>query len=139
MAQRIRFAPEGGTATVALRNDGAVALDIQSVSPLASGFSTGYEGGVLQPGEAATFEVTYSGTMENAAATLTLGSNDPDESVCPIQLFGRTTFPDPGEEAPDFTLPLLRYDHAAGEFSEEPFTLSDHRGRIVWFQVYASW
>lgn len=85
------------------------------------------------------FEVTYGGSSDEARGVVLLSSNDPDEDPLPIQVFGETRYLDPGEPAVDFTLPLLRRDPVTGDYVEETFTLSDHRGKIVWFTVYASW
>ena len=66
-------------------------------------------------------------------------SNDPDEDPLPIQVFGNTTYLDPGEASIDFTLPSIRRDELTGDYIEAPLTLSDHLGKIVWFQVYGHW
>ena len=56
-----------------------------------------------------------------------------------MQVFGRTANLDPGELAIDFTLPVLTYNSEADEFEEELSTLSAQRGKVVWFQVFATW
>ena len=66
-------------------------------------------------------------------------SDDPDEAVLPIQMYGRTSYRDPGEMAYTFTLPLISRDNETGLYSEETFTLLDHRGEIIWFQIYGTW
>ncbi len=139
-AQRIRFAPSGGAEEVTLTNNGGGELRITGVHVTESVFSVDYAGGTLAPGESVTVTVTYSGSgTSQGSGVVRFGSNDPDESPLPIQVFGNTHTLDPGEPAVDFTLPVLRRDHEAGTYTEEPFTLSDQMGKVVWFQVYASW
>jgi hypothetical protein len=137
--QRIRFAPEGGSKTVSLRNDGAGPLNITGVNASPNSFSVDYSGGTLMPGESVEFDISYNGSPSQGTGLVSFASNDPDESPLPIQVFGNTQHLDPGEPAVDFTLPLLTRNHETGEFTEEPFMLSDHVGKVVWFQVYASW
>lgn len=138
--QRIRFAPEGGAKTVTVTNNGGGTLTISNVSNSAADlFHTSFTGAALAPGQSIQFEITYNGSGTNAAALISLASNDPDENPLPIEVFGRTPYLDPGEEAVDFTLPALSMDHETGQMKEKMFTLSQHRGQIVWFQVYGSW
>ena len=93
----------------------------------------------MQPGESVSFDIVYDGNSRQGSGAIQITSNDPDESLLPIQVFGNTGHLDPGEPAIDFTLPRLTRDHETGEFHEESFTLSDHRGKIVWFHVFAFW
>ena len=86
-----------------------------------------------------SFEITYDGSPTQGSAVVTFASNDPDENPLPIQVFGNTTLLDPGEPAIDFTLPSITYDRDTETFDEESFSLSDHRGKIVWFHVFAFW
>lgn len=137
--QRFRFPPAGGSFDLTIRNDGARPLVISSVGTTASSFTAGYAGGAIPFGEAVTFPVTYDGSPEEGNALLRLHSNDPDEGVLAIQLFGNTPYLDPGEVAYDFALPMIRRDPDGEGFVEESFRLSDHLGKIIWFQVYASW
>ncbi len=95
--------------------------------------------GAINPGESSTINISYDGSGEEASGIILISSNDPDENPLPIQVFGRTSYLDPGEMAIDFTLPVLTYDHDAGEFHEESFTLSDQRGKVVWFQTFGTW
>lgn len=138
--QRIRFAPDGETKTVTVTNNGGGDLTITNVTSSAPGFfQTSFTGTTLSPGQSVQFEIIYNGSGTNAAGVISLASNDPDENPLPIQVFGRTSYLDPGEEAADFTLPALSMNHETGQMEEKMFTLSQHRGQIVWFQVYGSW
>jgi len=139
LIQRVRFDPSGGVEELAVVNQGGVPLHITEVTVSDSAFSTSYAGGSVAPGDTVRFEVAYDGSSGEAEGVVLLNSDDPDEDPLAIQVFGRTRYLDPGEEAVDFTLPLLRRDPLTGEYVEEQFTLSDHRGKIVWFSVYASW
>ena len=139
-AQRIRFAPDGGTKSVTLSNNGRGSLLISSVSSSHPAFQTTYSGGELLPGEEVSFEASYSGsTTSDGQGVITLTSNDPDESPLPIQVFGNTTYLDPGEDAVDFTLPALARDPVTGGLVETEFSLAEHRGKIVWYSVFATW
>ncbi|MFC1572228.1 hypothetical protein ACFL6M_01390 [Candidatus Eisenbacteria bacterium] len=136
--RRIRFPATGGAANVTLRNNGAQTLVISAVTCDDSAFVCDYLGGPLSPGESLVCEVTYDGTGTSAGEDLLFHSNDPDEDPLPIQVFGRTGFLDPGEPATGFSLPCWGKD-AGGVWNVAPFTLSDHLGKIVWFQIYGSW
>jgi hypothetical protein len=137
--QRIRFSPVGGVQHVTLSNNGAAPLMISSVTSSAAGFAADWSGGTLQPGESVSFSTTYDGTPEPGSGVLRIASNDPDENPLPIQVFGRTEYLDPCEPVPDFTLPGLRRDPATGILAATTFRLSEHRRKVVWFQVYGYW
>jgi hypothetical protein len=137
--QRIRFSPNGGTADVTLYNFGAADLVVSGVSSSSSAFQCSYTGGTIAPSDSASFQISYDGSPGNALGTVSFISNDPDESPFAIQVFGRTPYLDPGEPAVDFTLPLISKDQETGQYIEESFTLSDHLGKVVWFQVYGTW
>ncbi len=140
-AQRIRFAPAGGAREVTLSNDGAGALTVSSVSSTSSYFSAGWSGGTLAPGQSVSFDVTYSGSgPSGGSGRILIQSNDPDEGTLPIQVFGNTTYLDPGEPAVDFTLQTLERDPQTGLVVHgSPFTLSQHSGKVVWFSVFGTW
>jgi hypothetical protein len=137
--QRIRFAPAGGSNTVTLSNAGAQTLVISSVSASPASFSTAFAGGSLEPGESVSFDVSYAGSPAPGEGTVLFYSNDPDESPLPIQVFGETDYLDPGEESINFTLPLFTVNPDTGEMEGEDFTLTDHLGKVVWFQVFGTW
>ncbi len=137
--QRIRFAPEGGMQQVTLTNDGSFPVVIDGISSTNHAFDCTDMDGAINPGESSTINISYDGSGEEASGIILISSNDPDENPLPIQVFGRTSYLDPGEMAIDFTLPVLTYDHDAGEFHEESFTLSDQRGKVVWFQTFGTW
>jgi hypothetical protein len=136
--QRIRFPPGGGTESVTVSNDGAGPLTVTGVTSTQGSFSVSWGGGTIQPGGSITFDVTYNGSPTAGSAVIRIASDDPDENPLPIQVFGTTTYLDPGEAATDFTLPILRQD-AGGAWIEDTFTLSAQGGKVVWFAVYGSW
>ncbi|MBU0508605.1 hypothetical protein KKH27_07210 [bacterium] len=137
--QRIRFRPEGGSQLATVRNNGRGNLNITTVGSTVASFSTDLVPTVLAPGDSVTFTISYNGSPTQGSGVIGIASNDPDESPLPIQVFGATDSLDPGEIAPDFMLPILRKDHQTGTYIEEQFTLSEHRGQVVWFGIYASW
>jgi len=137
--QRIRFAPVGGSETVTLSNAGAQTLVISSVATSPFSFVADYAGGTLEPGESVSFDVSYAGSPAPGEGTVLFYSNDPDESPLPIQVFGETDYLDPGEESINFTLPLFTVNPDTGEMEGEDFTLTDHLGKVVWFQVFGTW
>lgn len=138
--QRIRFSHAAGSKTVTVTNNGSATLTISSVSSSHGAFGTDYSGGSLAPGEAVSFDIRYSGrSSTNDSGVVSLRCNDPDENPLPIQVFGATGHLDPGEPAPDFTLPTLRWDPVAGRLEEGTFRLSDQRGKVVWYSIFATW
>jgi len=135
--QRIRFPASRTTQMVTLTNNGQGNLNITSVTA-PSGISANYTGGTLTPGQSTTFGVTYNGASA-VSGVVQFASNDPDENPLPIQVFARTSNLDPGEPAVDFTLPLMSRNPQTGQWSQSSFTLSQQRGKVVYFNVYASW
>jgi len=137
-AQRIRFLPSGGRCRVTVTNNGQGTLNITSVSSSGAEFTVNYGGGSLTPGQSVSFDITYKGGG-SGYQVIRLASNDPDENPLPIQVFGGTSTLDPGETAPDFTLPTLIRDPKTNKLVQGTFTLSQHRGQAIWFSVDASW
>lgn len=140
-AQRLRFPPAGGTRRVTVSNNGQGTLNISSVQVGSADFTVNYAGGTLLPGKSASFDITYKGGSTSlGSSTVLLVSNDPDENPFPIQVFGNTTYLDPGEAAPNFTVETLKRDPQTGKVVKgTPFTLSQNLGKIIWFNVFATW
>jgi len=138
--QRIRFAPTGGSRKVTVTNNGHADLVISSVSVTNAAFTVSYKGGTLKPGKSAAFDVSYKGSATSQdTGTVLLACNDPDENPLPIQVFGRTSYLDPGETAPDFTVSTLVRDPKTGKLKPGTFTLSQQRGKVVWFSIESNW
>jgi hypothetical protein len=137
--QRIRFAPAGGTQVVSLFNHGAADLVVDSVRTTVPSFQCTYGGGTIPPGDSVTFDIVYDGTPDQGEGVVDFYSNDADENPLPIQVFGNTSYLDPGEPSVDFTQTIYRKDHDTGEYIEEVFTLSEQLGKVVWFHVYGTW
>jgi len=134
---RIRFNLNGGTTSVTISNNGTAALNVGTITSSATSFTTDFSGNiVLQPGESRSFNISYNGGY--GTGTIRIPSNDPDENPMPIQVFGNTSYLDPGEPAVDFTMPVL-YKDDTGQFQQGSFTLSDKRGKVVWYSVYGTW
>lgn len=137
--QRVRFPAAGGTEEHYLVNQGGAALIIDNVSTLTGDFSTTLTPQSLEPGDTLFFDISYIEGTENEGQVLFINSNDPDENPLPIQLFGKTTSLDAGEEVPDFTLSTFYTNPETGVYSEEEFTLSEQRGKVVWVQMFGTW
>ena len=135
--QRVRFKPSGGRCRATVTNNGSGALQISSVTSSSAAFQVSYPGGTLSPGQSAWFDIVFTGGT--ASGVITIQSNDPDENPLPIQVFGETTYLDPGENAPDFTVTTLIRDKNSGQLKQGSFTLSQHRGQAIWFNAFASW
>jgi hypothetical protein len=138
--QRFRFPPGGGTDQATLTNRGGAALKITSVVSTSAAVRAGYTGSTLAPGASVTFDITCQGGSGSVEGLIKLANNDPDEGIFPIQVYGVTNYLDPGERAPDFTAQTLVRDPRTGAaVAGPPFTLSQHRGKVVWFSIFASW
>lgn len=138
--QRLRFPIAGGGIDVLLRNDGGATLEVASITSSAPGaFSVAPSGPLtLPPG--ASLPITIAHLPGGASqALVTVVSNDPDEAALPIEVFGNTPFPDPGDVAPAFTLPMWSYDHESRTFAQSIFSLADRKGTLVYLQVFGTW
>jgi len=136
--QRIRFAPEGGDAVVRIRNDGSGTLNATRIYCTQNSFSVRPSDAVLQSGEMVDLSIEYRGGQPGSALVL-IESNDPDENPLPIQVFGETSYLDPGEPAAPFTLESWRFDHETREFLYDTFDLGAHAGKIVYFRIFGTW
>jgi len=136
--RRLRFSPSGGTKQVMLVNPGNVPVTITDVTTTYNSFSTNYQGGVIQPGSWVSVLVNYNGSSTEGSDVMLFANDTIDKNPFPVQVHGTTEYIDPTETVPDFTLNSIRPDPAGG-YIEEPFTLYDHLGKVVWFNVYASW
>ena len=137
--QRVRFAPGGGQVTAVISNAGGAPLSISGWQCSSAAFDCDLGPTVLDPGESMEVTLSYDGSAFGASAVLGILSNDPDEDPLPIQVFGDTAYLDPGEEMPDFELEGLVRDPVTGVLGSYHFRLSEHRGKVVWFQVYGTW
>ena len=136
--QRHRFDPAGGGVTVSCGNDGGVPLEILGAQSSHPAFSVDLQPVTLDPGEQVAFAIDCDGTPMSSGV-VTIFSDDPDENPLPIQVFGDTPYLDPRETAVDFELPMLSRDPLTGDLVEGTFRLSDHLGKVVWFQIYGFW
>lgn len=133
--QRIRFHRDGGSRQVVIANDGAAPLTVYSVASTQSSFVVQGGAGVVPPGGSATFDVTYlGGDAATGTGSVRVWSNDPDEAIVNLRVYGNTSYLDPGDPVPDFTRPTIRADGSTGSF-----TLSAHLGQAVWDGIFASW
>jgi thiol-disulfide isomerase/thioredoxin len=138
--QRLRFPIVGGSKEVKLSSTGATALQVTSITSSApAAFSVSPSGPLTIPsGASIPITITYS-PGGPSQAIIKVASNDPDEGTLPIEVFGNTQFPDPGDLAPQFTLPMWTYDHDRKIFSQSSFSLADQEGKLVYIQVFGTW
>ncbi len=137
--QRIRFPAEGGVEAHFIINQGGTTLTIDEVSALSGDFSTNLVPQSVEPGDTLFFEVAYTQGSETLGQTMYIRSNDPDENPLPIQVYGNSSSLDAGDVVPDFTLPTLYPNNETGLLTKGEFTLSEHRGKVVWIQVFGTW
>jgi len=136
--QRLHFPPAGGAETITIRNDGAGILHVTDISTTEPTFGVAPSAAVLAPGEALELSITYAGGQPGGGQVL-LASDDPDDPLLPIQVFGATQYVDLGEQAPDFLLDAWMFDHPTRAFSSRAFSLAAHAGRLVFLHVFAPW
>jgi len=138
--QRIRFPPQGGAVEVTIVNGGGGPLHVDRAEMTGSpAFSSDLGPAVLDPGASLTFTIAATPVSGDDEGLLSIVSDDPDENPLPIQLFAATPYLDPGEPMPDFSLPAWRPDPQTGQLVQQTFTLSEHRGQVVWLQVFGFW
>jgi len=137
--QRIRFAPDGGTVSATVWNSGGGSLTISGADVNSEAFTVDLQPIVLAPGESTEISVSYNGSTFDSSTVVSIRSDDPDEDPLPIQVFGNTPYLDPGDDAVDFELPVFHTDRDTGELVEQTFRLSDHLGKVVWFQIFGTW
>ncbi|MBL9118441.1 MAG: hypothetical protein JNL80_00835 [Phycisphaerae bacterium] len=138
--QRLRFHVDGSAKTISLQNRGGGPLQVSTITSNApANFSATPTGPLtIAPGGAVDLTITYTpGTL--AKGIVHVNSNDPDEAKLPIEVFGDTSFLDPGEPATPFTLPMWSFDHASGTFAQRTFSLAAQEGKVVYFQIFGTW
>ncbi len=139
-AQRIRFSYNGGTSEEYITNNGGAPLIITGISLDSDDFSSDLASQTIAVGDTVFFTITYTeGSEMTAAETLVISSNDPDEEDLPIQLLGKTSTLDPGEEMSGFTLESMYNNRETGTYEEGSFTLSENLGKVMWFAVFGTW
>jgi hypothetical protein len=136
--QRLRFPPQGGAQTVHVTNQGSVTLQAQRIASDTPTFTVSPTQATVPPGGSVDLTIRYRGG-EPGQGRITIESNDPDEDPLPIEVFGATRYVDPGERAPGFSLQSWTYDHVRKTFSYGTFDLASQRGKVIYFQVFASW
>jgi hypothetical protein len=90
-----------------IRNEGPEPLVVSGVNT-SGPFSTDTAGFTLEPGEADVLEVVFQPSDDDqATGTLTITSNDPDESGREVDLAGNRGGANPGDPAPEVSVSLL--------------------------------
>ncbi len=86
----------------------------------------------IGPGREAELKITMTPTHDtNLTDQVHLESNDPDNTLFKIRVFGGSSGASVGDRASDFSLPALR--------DEQIYTLSEMRGKVVVLSLFASW
>ncbi len=118
--------------TIVLTNSGSSTLTIESASISFGDFTLDVSMPFdIAAGEDQQVTLTYTPTiLDGTEEEITFFSNDTDDPAFGINVWGNDVDLRVGDEAPDFTLPLLD----GGEL-----TLSDLRGSIVVLSFFASW
>lgn len=139
-AQRIRFPYNGGSSDEYITNNGGAPLILSKIQLSASDFLCDLTPQTIAVGDTVKFTITYTpGSESDKVETLLITSNDPDEALLPIQLLGNTSTLDPGEEMTDFTLKSFFKNRESGEYEEGTFTVSENRGKVMWFGIFGTW
>ncbi|MCG3137124.1 MAG: hypothetical protein HJJLKODD_00967 [Phycisphaerae bacterium] len=136
--QRLRFNISGGDKTVKLVNEGTAPLLISDITGNGVSFSVQPTSGTIEPGGLLELQIHYTGGAPGEGL-FKIYSNDADEAILPVKVFGQTSYLDPGESAADFTLPRWIYNHTTQSWSYDTFQLSEQAGKVVYFQVYGTW
>lgn len=139
-AQRIRFPYNGGISEEYITNNGGTPLILSQIKLSAGDFSCDLTPQTIAVGDTVKFTITYTqGRESDKVETLLITSNDPDEEILPIQLLGNTSTLDPGEEMNDFTLKSFFKNRESSEYEEGTFTVSENRGKVMWFGIFGTW
>lgn len=122
----------------AVEVDGTTAYVASGAAGVALYPNGGVEMFEIQPGETMKLELGYLGG-EPYHADIAIHSNDPDEALHKVYVFGETPFLDPGEPAAPFTRTAWTYNFATDEFEESVFDLEEHAGKVVFFHIFGTW
>jgi len=118
---------------LSLTNNGGAFLAFNQVSITHPDFSLESQPVDLFPGEAIQLNVQYDPVQENASGRLEFHTNDPDEPVADVDLFGNNPNAlQVGDQAPEFALPVVA--NGGGEFD-----LAGHQGEVVVLAFFATW
>ncbi len=121
------------TKTVTLTNNGNTRLDITSLGTSHEDFSVSPSITAIPAGVSDTLTLTYTANASNAHGNLSIVSNDPDENVKAVELLGNAQYHvEPGEPAPEFSLPVVA--NGSGQVQ-----LSDQKGTVIVLAFFASW
>lgn len=116
--------------TLCFTNNGQTELILVSTDVDNPDFAFSLATNSIAPGDKVEGTLTYCATSEDAATTLSIESNDPDEETITVVLQGNTSWGlEPGEAAPDFTLSSV---NGFGDI-----TLSDLQGQAVIITFFA--
>ncbi|MCH8010638.1 MAG: hypothetical protein IIA61_01615 [Candidatus Marinimicrobia bacterium] len=121
--------------TLYITNNGMSPLEIQSVSIDDDEYEIIFPGDQIMPGITLSANIIYCPNSESGFASLTIHTNDPDESQISVSIEGNSPYGiESGETAPDFTLPVV---NGYGEITLSKLT--EVEGQIVLMAFFASW
>ncbi len=118
--------------TVTISNIGEENLIITDISSEHLSVSATPHSFTISPGERRQVIVSFSPSSTTAIKTfIIITSNDPDQPTYNLPIYAGSEDFGPGDIAPDFVL----YD----AYNSKTYRLSDLRGKLIVFTVFASW
>ena len=118
--------------TVTISNIGEEDLTITDISSNNSSVSAAPRSFTISPVENRQVVVSFSPTLTTPIKTsIIINSNDPDQSTYDLPIYAGYADFGPGDTAPDFVL--------NDAYNSKIYSLSDYRGKLIVFTVFASW
>ena len=118
------------TIQLVLESSGQFPIGMNQASLTHSDFELLHFENYIEPGDSLFTEIVYTRSDLNASGILQISSNDDDEPAIDINIIGNYDGAMVGEDAPDFTLPIVA--NGSGDF-----TLGNHIGQIVVVAFFA--
>ncbi|NOZ07892.1 MAG: hypothetical protein GXO91_03310 [FCB group bacterium] len=123
---------ESDTAMVTVENNGSNMLNFDMVWTTNDEYEVETELPLLVPNHFIDVEIIYTADSQNSFAEYVFRTDDPDEPEVSILLTGNNNGVQPGQTAPDFTIPVAA--NGSGNF-----TLSEHLGEVIILAFFAPW
>ncbi len=123
---------ESDTATVTVENNGNNMLNFDLVWTTNDEYEVETDLPLLVPNHSINLDIIYTADNQNSFAEYVFRTDDPDEPEVNILLTGNNNGVQPGQAAPDFTVPIAA--NGSGNF-----TLSEHLGEVIILTFFAPW